>query len=407
MGLDFKAKFTDDGSVGLYSDEFDDIYHSAFGALSEAYEKFILPADFPSFLLNHSEIKILDLCFGIGYNSKAFLNFYFNILKNKNLKFLYENDNYLNSIDTDNELTKNFHKVVLHGVEIDKNLIKLSPLINCSKKMFTNKVKNNIFNFIPNKYFSKLCISEFINIIFLIKILDLYNSDYLSENITLILENKAYKKFFNQNLASLVRYVCSGGYHLTYIEYLLALLHNIYYKYISNSYKKAINLLNNSYFDFKLFNMDARAFIKHTDIEYDFIFLDAFSPSKAPNLWTVEFFKYLYEHLSVDGKILTYSNSASIRHAFLKNGFSVGKIFNKYENRFTGTIATKNKNLINSPLDSYDLGLLNTKAGICYHDNQELSLSNQEILKKRKFEFDSSTLISSTKYKKESKCYTM
>ena len=39
--VEFQAKFTDDGSVGLYSDEVNDIYHSQFGALSEAYEKFI------------------------------------------------------------------------------------------------------------------------------------------------------------------------------------------------------------------------------------------------------------------------------------------------------------------------------------------------------------------------------
>ena len=38
--------FTNDGSVGLFSPEADDIYHSTYGALSEAYEKFILPANF-------------------------------------------------------------------------------------------------------------------------------------------------------------------------------------------------------------------------------------------------------------------------------------------------------------------------------------------------------------------------
>ena len=41
---EFEAKFTEDGSVGLYSKDVDDIYHSSFGALSEAYEKFIFPS---------------------------------------------------------------------------------------------------------------------------------------------------------------------------------------------------------------------------------------------------------------------------------------------------------------------------------------------------------------------------
>ena len=37
--------FTNDGSVGLFSPEADDIYHSTYGALTEAYEKFIFPAE--------------------------------------------------------------------------------------------------------------------------------------------------------------------------------------------------------------------------------------------------------------------------------------------------------------------------------------------------------------------------
>ena len=66
--VEFQAKFTDDGSVGLYSDEVNDIYHSQFGALSEAYEKFILPAKIDEFIKNNNKIKVLDICFGIGYN---------------------------------------------------------------------------------------------------------------------------------------------------------------------------------------------------------------------------------------------------------------------------------------------------------------------------------------------------
>ena len=53
--------FTNDGSVGLFSPEADDIYHSTYGALSEAYEKFILPADLENYFKIHSEIKILDI----------------------------------------------------------------------------------------------------------------------------------------------------------------------------------------------------------------------------------------------------------------------------------------------------------------------------------------------------------
>ena len=53
---------TNDGSVGLFSPDADDIYHSTYGAFTEANEKFILPADMKNFLKNNSEIKILDIC---------------------------------------------------------------------------------------------------------------------------------------------------------------------------------------------------------------------------------------------------------------------------------------------------------------------------------------------------------
>ena len=75
--------FTNDGSTGLFSPDADDIYHSTYGALSEAYEKFILPAEFENYLKKNNEIKILDLCFGIGYNTKSFLNFFLNFLYNE------------------------------------------------------------------------------------------------------------------------------------------------------------------------------------------------------------------------------------------------------------------------------------------------------------------------------------
>ena len=78
---EFQPYFTNDGSVGLYSENFDDIYHSASGALTEAYEKFVYPIDW-DVLLKHDNIKILDICYGIGYNTKSFLNYIFENKKN-------------------------------------------------------------------------------------------------------------------------------------------------------------------------------------------------------------------------------------------------------------------------------------------------------------------------------------
>ncbi len=59
---------TGDGSKTLYSSEFDECYHSTKeGALKESLKKHVEPAF--SLLPEKDEIKILDICFGLGYNT--------------------------------------------------------------------------------------------------------------------------------------------------------------------------------------------------------------------------------------------------------------------------------------------------------------------------------------------------
>lgn len=62
----------EDGTNTLYSKEFDEPYHSTKdGALHESLEKHVKPA----FLLkrNQEKVTILDICFGLGYNTFATL----------------------------------------------------------------------------------------------------------------------------------------------------------------------------------------------------------------------------------------------------------------------------------------------------------------------------------------------
>ena len=66
---------TSDGSIGLYNKELDEVYHSKFGAKTEALEKFVAPAK----LIDNRPLDILDICYGIGYNTKCALDNYKNI----------------------------------------------------------------------------------------------------------------------------------------------------------------------------------------------------------------------------------------------------------------------------------------------------------------------------------------
>lgn len=182
----------------------------------------------------------------------------------------------------------------------------------------------------------------------------------------------------------------------------MSFLHNIHYKYISSCNKMALKALKLMEFNFKLNIDDARQAIKNDNEIYNYIFLDAFTPVKCPCLWTVDFFKLLYSHLDENGMILTYSNSALVRNAFLNAGFHVGKIFSQSADKFTGTVAVKNKDLIKYELSEYDLGLMKTKAGIFYCD-ENLTLDNEAIIALHEKEVKNSDLISSSKFIKMNK----
>lgn len=59
---------TNDGSITFYNEEFTETYHSNTGAVEESREKFVKPCNFEE-LAKKGVINILDICFGIGYNS--------------------------------------------------------------------------------------------------------------------------------------------------------------------------------------------------------------------------------------------------------------------------------------------------------------------------------------------------
>ncbi len=457
--------FTNDGSVGLFSPVDDDIYHSTYGAATEAYEKFIFPAKLERFFLKNQELKVLDICYGIGYNSKSLINFIFQIQKifekksscrkilSPNIDTVHTNNNCnpaMNneSIYDDNKnMLKNANnsqnykkfaeniqncKIYIKALDTDKVLAGLSPffrnLSNKERKNYKPSFKNekiekylnskqeppkydyilDLFKESDLKSDMKLPISTLvnypdeINIIMLDKILKNEGNILSDSDILSILNNKKFRQYFNASILFWAKKYYNTGCNYTLISLLKSFLHNIYYSHLTKRYKKALNipLYKDLIFDLKI-NDARKEIIKDTN-KYNFIFLDAFTPSKCPCLWSIDFFKQLYNHLDDNGMILTYSSSTNIRNAFVNTGFYIGKIYNAIENKFTGTIAVKNKDLIEYELSEYDLGLLKTKAGIFYRDENLTSL-NDEIIVRRNLEVENSPLMSSSKYIKSTK----
>lgn len=67
--MDIIIQTTEDGSDTCFNEQFGQAYHSKFGAYREALEKHVQACRIPELAQTQSELKILDICFGLGYNS--------------------------------------------------------------------------------------------------------------------------------------------------------------------------------------------------------------------------------------------------------------------------------------------------------------------------------------------------
>ncbi len=68
----FTPQHTADGSYTFYSTEFGESFHSQFGAKQEAELKFVEPLNLRQ-RAQHSPLFLLDICYGLGYNTAAAL----------------------------------------------------------------------------------------------------------------------------------------------------------------------------------------------------------------------------------------------------------------------------------------------------------------------------------------------
>lgn len=446
---DYEPYYTEDGSIGLYSFAEKDVYHSKFGALTEAWEKFILPSGIDKNF--NSEIKVLDVCYGIGYNTKALMSFFINknkiykknILQKIFLKFINIASKYTNknSVNKHEVLSSHIESLDEHNnqtlkidcLEINKEIVELSPLfrtIKTPEEVYTDfvpqildcfdtyyKLKDFFTDFMSKflpknkKEINELLdikfrnmhiekeykVNPFVNYIILNTLAEKFGVDYPNENLKKILTDKENKKFFDKSLIKYAQFNQKWGYNKSYTSFLSTFLHNIYYDHLSKRNKKMDFKTIDSLVTLNFWINDARKTILELNEQYDYIFLDAFTYTKAPQLWSMEFVAELYNKLAPDGVLMTYSNSVQVRNTLLENNFYVGKIYNEKSKKFIGTIASKNKNKIKYPLNNYELGLCLTKAGIPYHD-PNLSFDSKDILELREYEYRHSTLMSSSKY---------
>ncbi|AFZ00061.1 tRNA (5-methylaminomethyl-2-thiouridine)(34)-methyltransferase MnmD [Calothrix sp. PCC 6303] len=68
----FSPKLTSDGSFTFFSQEFNELFHSHFGARQESFQKFAYPTQLQT-QAQKPVLRLLDICYGLGYNTAAAL----------------------------------------------------------------------------------------------------------------------------------------------------------------------------------------------------------------------------------------------------------------------------------------------------------------------------------------------
>jgi tRNA U34 5-methylaminomethyl-2-thiouridine-forming methyltransferase MnmC len=70
--MSWSPRLTQDGSYTFFSEEFGETFHSVQGAKAEAFQKFVAVTDLVT-KAQRSSLRILDVCYGLGYNTAAAL----------------------------------------------------------------------------------------------------------------------------------------------------------------------------------------------------------------------------------------------------------------------------------------------------------------------------------------------
>lgn len=137
---------------------------------------------------------------------------------------------------------------------------------------------------------------------------------------------------------------------------------------------------------------DARATIEQvhqSNFQADAIFLDAFSPRRCPQLWTVEFCQQLARCCANTGRLTTYSCAASVRSALIAAGFKLSQT-PPLRGRQPGTLASFSDAEL-PPLPVAAQEHLQTRAAVPYRDPQ-LCDTAQVISQRRQIEQQASSL---------------
>ena len=265
---------TDDGSATFYSEEFGEWFHNRAGAYTDAQRNYVDAANIPE-LAKGERLSILDVCYGLGYNTAA-------------------------ALDTIQQVNPDC-QVMIRALEINA-AVPRDAIANNLTHHWTPATQH-ILNALATEGH--------------------YKSPTL--DIQLIIGDA------RQTLPSIV----SSGW------------------------------------------------------QADAILFDPFSPTRCPQLWTVEFFELTAKCLANRGILATYSCAAAVRSAMQLAGLTIGSLPGAGRH-WPCTIATKDQRPLPALLQQ-EQEHLQTRAAVPYRD-PTLTATAEMIVARRQQEQQQSTL---------------
>ncbi|MGE0263386.1 MAG: MnmC family methyltransferase [Candidatus Obscuribacterales bacterium] len=280
---------TGDGTITLRDSATGELYHNSAGAYLEAMENYVRPA--LAGACPGSSLRLLDICFGLGYNTFAFID---HLARNE----------------------PSVEEVEVLAVEADRRLL---PVI-------ARAAGQTCFKSFPAD------LSEY------------FLQAEQTEKTTLSFELKREEKEPPLHVVLTIAFA------------------------------------------------DLRRVVPGLGDDFDLVFHDPFSPSKVPELWTVDLFS-CYQRLLTrrSGRVLTYSIASAVRGGFLEAGFVIYRTA-AVGRKAGGTLALHPgaKDLDAGSffeLDSEELAKLASVSGIPYRD-PDFDRDRKTILKLRQAEQD-------------------
>ncbi|HMK54096.1 MAG TPA: MnmC family methyltransferase [Methanobacteriaceae archaeon] len=307
---------TSDGSFTLPSREVGgkvENMHSIHGAIQEAKEKFARPAR----IHGREEVRILDLCSGLGYNAAAGLD---EVLSDYSLDTVLLDDNYDGVSDKDE---------LLHGNKSYKTSL--------SENKLPSKIEIDLVEILPETLAVALLINPPLKVHALIR--RAIEDHLITEGFLRFHEEEL--SFEGKEIHSISEGVPSNTE-------------------LPSNTEKQFNI------NIRINTGDARLVVKNLKGPYHAVFLDPFSPTKSPELFTVEFLSELARLLSSNGLLLTYTAAAPVRSALLEAGLEVGE--GPPVGRRGGTVSSHSLKVLQS-LKSDDERMISlSDVGIPFHD---------------------------------------